>query len=130
MAAKDYSQWGAQKAILNNRPHIPSYNTQEVWWTAVGCNIGSEEDGKSISFSRPVVVIQKFNDQFFLGIPLSTTPKNGRFYYVFKRSPAYQTALLSQVRAFDARRLLRRSGWIERGDFSALKQKLILLVGH
>ena len=37
----------------------------EVWMISVGKNIGFEQNGSGSNFSRPVLVIKKFNNQMF-----------------------------------------------------------------
>lgn len=38
--------------------------------------ISDEQDGKNAEFTRPVLVLRKFNHSLFLGIPLTTNRKN------------------------------------------------------
>ena len=42
---------------------------KDIWWVSVGVNVGFEEDGKNDNFVRPVLVLKKFNNDMFLGIP-------------------------------------------------------------
>jgi mRNA-degrading endonuclease toxin of MazEF toxin-antitoxin module len=130
MGSKDYEHWHIRKLAINNQSEVVYFDRQEVWWLAVGCNIGYEEDGKGTDFLRPVLIFCKFSYRFFLGIPLSTTPKTGRFYHQFQNSPRYKTALLSQIRAFDARRLINKDGWISEADMHSIQRKLSRLIRY
>jgi hypothetical protein len=47
----------------------------EIWWVRLGKNIGYETDGKSREFTRPVVILKKYNQYSFLALPLTTAPK-------------------------------------------------------
>ena len=38
-------------------------------------NIGYEQDGSGNDFIRPVVIIRKFNNEIFWGVPLTKTRK-------------------------------------------------------
>lgn len=51
---------------------IPKITEGEVWWVAIGENVGVEINGKSRYFSRPVIVFRKLSHLGFMGIPLST----------------------------------------------------------
>ena len=51
-------------------------------------NIGYEQDGSGNDFIRPVVIIRKFNNEIFWGVPLTKTRKkikkqSEKFYYKF-----------------------------------------------
>ena len=48
---------------------LPKISEGEVWWTAVGENVGVEITGKSGYFSRPVLVFKKLSHLGFMGIP-------------------------------------------------------------
>jgi mRNA interferase MazF len=125
---KDFQIWGVRKNAIQTDEMTRYFYEREVWWSAVGCNVGYEEDGKNDDFSRPVLILRKFNHHFFLGVPLSTTGKMGKYYHRFECSPGYVTALLSQVRAFDARRLLRKDGSVSAWDHAMVRMKLAELL--
>ena len=42
----------------------------EIWWVRLGHNIGYEADGKSREFTRPVIILKKYNQYSFLELPL------------------------------------------------------------
>lgn len=94
----------------------------------MGINVGFEQDGKGEDFLRPVVVFKKFSKDSFLGIPLTSMQKNGRFYQSFKLAERDNTAILSQVRLYDAQRLAYKMGRMSVGDYKLVKQKLIALL--
>jgi mRNA interferase MazF len=60
------------------------FQEREVWWCNIGVNIGDEEDGKSEFFSRPVLIIHKFNKKVFWGIPLTAQVKDNPNYHKIK----------------------------------------------
>jgi hypothetical protein len=47
----------------------------EIWWVRLGRNIGYEANGKSQEFTRPVIVLKKYNQYSFLALPLTTAAK-------------------------------------------------------
>lgn len=68
-------------------------------------NVGFEVLGKGASFSRPVLILRKFNKNTFLGIPMTTSEKKGYFRYPYTLGGEDGYLLLDQVRAFDIKRL-------------------------
>jgi mRNA interferase MazF len=121
---KDFAGWHIEKTRLQGLTQVPYCHEQEIWWMAVGCNIGYEEDGKGVSFARPVLIIKKFSYRFILGVPFSSTSRTGPYYYRVNVTGHDSTALLSQIRAFDARRLLIPFGCVSAEEFQAIKEKL------
>jgi len=95
---------------------------------AIGVNVGFEQDGGGRDFLRPVIVFRKFNNEIFWGIPLTHTKKKAPFYFQFKIGRTISTAILSQIRLFDARRLSHILGAMLGPDFSSLKKKFKALL--
>lgn len=81
----------------------------EIWWVRLGKNIGYEIDGKSWQFTRPVLVLKKYNQYSFLAAPLTTNIKPN-----LSRTPLgsiagkASCASLSQLRNIDSKRLVKR----------------------
>ena len=67
--------WIERKFALHNRKNIPSFRERDIFWSSLGENIGSEENGKWSEYTRPVLIVRKFNKQIFLNIR-STIFKN------------------------------------------------------
>jgi mRNA interferase MazF len=130
---KDYTQWHKIKSEINNESKVaPIYfYEKEVWWTSIGQNVRFEEDGKGEEFLRPVLILRKFNQFFYLGVPLSTTDKRHKYYYPFTyKDDITSVALLSQLRAFDAKRLIRKDGTIHDKDYKAIQNKLTQIINE
>ncbi len=120
---QDFDNWNTKKKELSNGKRV-YFHKGEVWFTAVGKNIGDEEDGKNSSFERPVLIVRKFNNNIFLGTPLtSNEDKEGKYYHKLT-SFFGSTIILSQVRLFDAKRLLRYMGKIENEELKEIKIKI------
>lgn len=121
---KDFQQWHQRKTQIHAKNDIPFFYEREIWWCALGANIGFEQDGKGEQFSRPVLVLKKFNEYIFLALPLSTTKKTGKFYFKISSSVGGKasTAILSQLRLVDSKRLLDKIGSLPQEDFSAIKK--------
>jgi len=78
---KDFWKWHAKKEVLNNAEGTTFFHEREVWWCALGANIGFEQDGSSELFTRPVVILSKFNLDAGLVLPLTAKPKTGKYYF-------------------------------------------------
>ena len=100
---------------------IPKVTEGEVWWAAVGENVGVEINGKSDYFSRPVVVFRKLSHLGFMGIPLSTQKHCGSWYVNFRFQNKEVYATLSQAKTFSSARLYTRLGQIAEDDMEKVK---------
>lgn len=123
---KRFKSWNKLKFKLHFNKNIPAgYKERDIWWVAIGHNVGTEEDGKGLMFNRPVLVIKGFSKYQFLGVPLSTTEKTGMYYHQFLVTGIVSTALLSQLRVYDTKRFISKYGMIGIKDFATIKQKII-----
>ncbi|MCR4280896.1 MAG: type II toxin-antitoxin system PemK/MazF family toxin, partial [Candidatus Kaiserbacteria bacterium] len=92
------------------------------------------QDGSDDRFLRPIVIIRKFNNDILWGVPLTRTQKDLPFYFAFNirtetgASEEKSTAVLSQIRLIDAKRLRRMVGYISKEDAILLKEKLMALL--
>ena len=123
---KAFDRWNTVKKSLNgDGARLPKFNEREVWWCSIGVNVGHEEDGKNAAFNRPVLIVKRFNYRLFWGVPLSSQVKNNTHYYHFTLKGRDQSALLTQLRLFDANRITgNRVGRLNEREFSAIKQRL------
>ena len=118
---KDFKSWIGLKEKLDNRPTEVLFREGEIWWTAIGCNVGEESNGKSNRFSRPVIVFRKLTRHSFYGIPMTSKIKNGSWYVPFKQGARENRAMLNQMRIFDSRRLIGKIGTLDDEDWKRLK---------
>jgi hypothetical protein len=65
---KHFDRWSRHKRTLHALGERPFYHAREIWWCAVGVNIGNELNGTGKEHDRPVLVIQPFNAETFFGI--------------------------------------------------------------
>lgn len=122
---KDFNSRNKIKEELHNERRRVFVNEREVRVAHLGINIGFEEDGKGESFVRPVLVIKRLGNLFFV-VPLTTKGKDNRFYHALPGHYFNQTSriILSQVRAIDRNRFARKIQTIDEDDFLAIKEKL------
>jgi len=124
---KNYAAWHRLKSSIQYDDSTRlGYRIREVWWVHLGHNIGDEEDGKGRSFTRPVLIVKGFNRHIFWGVPLTSIQKQGMYYYSFKikGTTTVSTALLSQLRTLDAKRLVTKLGTVTEYDLDEVKKRL------
>lgn len=123
--SKDFDAWGGDKKALHARADAPFYHEREIWWCALGVNIGFEQDGTGKQFDRPVVVIRGFNKQTLFAVALTGKKKIGKFHFSIGSVEGREaSAILSQVRVIDAKRLLRKVGTLDEDTFNDLVRAL------
>ncbi len=123
--SKDYSEWFKIKPTINEiKENKYEFSETEIWWSYLGINVGDEEDGKNELIERPILILRKFSSKLFIGIPLSTKVKEGIFYVNFEDDNESFSVLLSQVKVFSSKRLIRKLGKVSRGRFKLIRQKL------
>lgn len=123
---KDFQKWHNQKEQLNEIKGTALFHEREVWWCALGANIGFEQDGRSELFTRPVVILSKFNLDACLVVPLTAKPKKGKYYFsVGNISGRDSVAILSQVRFVDRKRLALKIATMDRKTFLSLTTAVV-----
>jgi|SRR3989344_3400782 len=122
---KDFKRWHITKEKIHYQPDDQTiyFHERDVWWCRLGVNVGFEQDGKGESFSRPVLVVKKFNQFVLWTIPLSTKLKKNRYYLPCICSDGEtRTAIISQLRLISSKRLTDKIGFAESDSFSAIKK--------
>lgn len=56
---KKFDEWIELEEKLHDINHLRAIHEGEVWWCAMGENIGIEINGKNEVFSRPVLIFKK-----------------------------------------------------------------------
>lgn len=126
---KDYLSWHKIKFDINSQKERPHFHAREIWFCSLGFNIGFEQDGSGSDYLRPVIILKKFNKEVCLIVPLTKNKKNGIHYFSFSYIDEIEsTAILSQIRLIDSKRLKYLSGYISENSFKMLKEKLKLLI--
>jgi mRNA interferase MazF len=108
---KDFDSWNELKKRINEEENEPDRFPKEgeVWMSSLGRNVGYEQNGSGDNFSRPVLIVKKFNNHMFWVIPLSTKQKKFDFYFNYI-DPNEQkvSAILAQMKLFSVKRLKRK----------------------
>jgi mRNA-degrading endonuclease toxin of MazEF toxin-antitoxin module len=114
---KDFLQWMGLKGALHERHHEPPYvSNGDIWWASVGENVGSEINGKSNQFSRPVIIYKKLSHSFYFVVPTTTQEKQGTWFVPIRQRDTKMFACLHQARAIDYRRLSSKLGTLDDED--------------
>lgn len=121
---KDFENWIIKKVELDELHQPPFFKEREIWWCSVGVNVGFEIYGKGNIFTRPVLVIRKFSNFTFLGVPLTSKNKTQKFNMEFSYKGKDGTMLFDQIRTFDSRRLASKMGRISESQFENMREKL------
>ncbi len=126
---KEYNEWHNKKKVLNERKDIDNifFRVKEVWWTALGVNIGFEQDGKGEEFRRPVLILKKFNKYVVLVVPLTTKIKKDNKYYVscsIANDDILRMAIISQIRLIDTKRFIDKLGVASEDSYIKIKNAI------
>lgn len=114
------------KEKLHDHEHIPPlFKEGEIWWSYFGENVGTEMNGKSDSFTRPIIILKKYDKYSFLAIPLTTRSKEGSWYFAFTHNQKKQTAVLSQARILNHKRLKELVGKLDSVDYQNIKKAFL-----
>ena len=121
---KDFDRWNEKKKAANDSEIEIYFYEREIWWCAIGVNVGFEQDGKGERFARPVLVLKKYSKNVFVGIPLTTAKRESKYHHSFPFLGGISTALLSQVRLFDSKRLLVKMGRISKDEYEEVRKRV------
>ena len=122
---EEFNKWCELKFRVNKINRVLNFKTREIWYISIWENIWFEQNWKWKYFLRPVIVYKKFNKQLFYWIPLTSKFKDSKFYYNFEfKKWINSSAILSQMRLFDSKRLVRRYWMISKIFYEELSEKL------
>jgi len=126
---KDFFKWHTLKAKIDKSPQPVLFRAQEIWWCSVGANVGVETNGKNALFERPVLIFRKFNKDMFWGLPLTTQVKELKsFHFTFSLHQKSQIAVLSQMRVYSSKRLIRRLGKVSDEQLVSLNKAIVRFI--
>jgi mRNA-degrading endonuclease toxin of MazEF toxin-antitoxin module len=127
---KNFRKWiGIKESIEKvSQEDVLHFSEREVWMCYFGENVGFESCGKNEHFHRPVLVLRKFGGYTFYAIPLSTKKKVDNKYYIeIELNNKKQSAMISQMRLLDVRRLHYRKGLVSESNFEKVKEGFLKL---
>ena len=119
---KAFDEWNSVKKRLQAIQSTPYFNEREIWWVSVGANLGVKIMGKGAQFRRPVLVLDKHNNQGFFGLPLGSTRKTSRHLFPLYFHDREGSVLLSQGRSYSSKRLIHIIGTLAQRKFQEIAQ--------
>lgn len=121
---KDFDTWNKKKK-LEYQTGRRFFREGEIWWSHIGLHVGYEIDGKGSDYSRPVLVLKKYNKYSFLVLPLTTKQKSNKYSVCIQRNDGKVVwGIASQVKNVDGKRLINRIGRLSMGDLAMVKKKI------
>ena len=121
---KRFDDWNTEKQRLHQMGRVPAIHTGEIWWCAVGENVGVEINGKGNVFVLPVLILKKLSRFGFTGIPLTSQPHDGPWYAHFYFKGKSEYAVFAQMRTFSVKRLYRKLGEADDEDMKIIRTRL------
>jgi mRNA interferase MazF len=124
---KNFDQWNKLKKDLDSDSNHRGFEQRDIWWCSLGINVGNEQDGKNDQFSRPILVLKKFNSHVFLGLPLTTSIKKDHpLYYPILFNDKNAAIILSQIKLFSVKRLRgeKRMGKLSENIFNDVRRAI------
>ena len=117
-----FDEWNEVKKDLSLKKVNKQAREGEVWWCGVGKNVGSEINGKSQFFSRPVLIYKRYSEYLLKVIPVTSKEHTPPFYYhtVFEGRDQYLA--LHQSRTISSSRVYSRICELRPEKFQKIKQ--------
>jgi mRNA interferase MazF len=120
---KNFTQWNNLKQKIHITGKCKFYHAREIWWCALGVNVGHEQDGSGEEYRRPVLVLKGFGEETCLVVPLTTSAQKHPLRPSIGAVDGKEAhALLSQIRVIDTRRLVRKIGYLEKDMFETIRK--------
>jgi mRNA interferase MazF len=120
--SKNFDVWNLKKKNAESEDKR-LYTAREIWWCRLGVNIGFEQDGSGEEFLRPCVIVRGFGPRICMVLPLTTSlSKHPLRVPIGNVDGKMASALLSQLRTIDTRRLVEKIGFLDKEKFDELRK--------
>lgn len=124
---KNFDAWNEKKKKIEQKLVGGKVfcNAREVWWCALGLNVGNEQDGKGEESARPVLVVRVFANNTCVVVPLTTSTKVNPYYVAVGNVDGEESrAIVSQVKTIDKRRLKQKIATLDKSIFSTVLESV------
>ena len=121
---RNYADWMLVKDRIQLKKVMRSFKEWEIWWCAVGENVGTEINGKGKDFSRPVIIFKKIDRFSFTAIPLTTKDHTDKYpdrYIYFEFKDRDEFAAIHQLKNISVFRLQRKMGQLDDADVAKIR---------
>lgn len=124
LSERNYADWIYVKDNIQAKKVLRTFKEWEIWWCAIGENVGTEINGKGVNFARPVIIFKKFNRFSFVSIPLTTKDHSKKFpdwclHFNFQGKNEY--AMINQIENTSVYRLYRKMGQLDDLDIRKIQ---------
>jgi mRNA interferase MazF len=125
-----YNNWNIKKQDIqfSERTEKMYFKEGDIWWCALGLNIGSESFGKGENFRRPVLIVKKLSGDLCIVLPLTSKEKTGTWFIDITLQGEKKWAMLYQIRTLNKKRFTVKIGELDDTDFARVKEKLDALL--
>ncbi len=120
---KEFNRWNTLKQAIHQNGSSKFYHAREIWWCALVATVGFEQDGSGSEYRRPVIILKGLGSETCLIVPLTTSDKKHPMRLpVGLIGTKNASAVLSQIRVIDTRRLVRKIGYLEKSIFERIRK--------
>ncbi len=124
---EEFDSWNQLKKKIDEKDSVSEGFPKkgEVWMIALGKNIGFEQNGAGNNFSRPMLIVKKFNNHMFWAISLSTKQKSLDFYHNFTDPNGKKvSAVLAQMKLISVKGLQRKLYEFDAKEYTTIRGRL------
>ena len=120
---KNFDAWNEKKKTTHYDGVNKFYTPREVWWCALGANVGYEQDGAAKTFERPVLILRGFSKHVCLIVPLTTSTKENPYHIAAGKVDGREAqAIISQIRLADTKRFSNKVGFLDKNRFASIQK--------
>lgn len=120
-----FDNWNNLKKDIHTNKNRIHFRQGEIWFVSIGQNIGYEVYGKGENFLRPVIIFRKINKNTFMALPLTSKIKDDKFHCIVEFKDKQNSAILTQVKTIDAKRLAYKTGNLDKNVFEKLEKSFV-----
>ena len=118
-----FDLWNIKKKKLNLRANPPFYHERDIWWCSLGKNIGAEQDGEGVEYSRPVVIIKGLSKNTCLIAPLTSSANHHSLRIpIGVVQDKDSSVIVSQMKVIDTKRLLTKIFRLSQEKFEPIRK--------
>jgi len=125
---KDFDAWNIEKQYVNGIEKRLYFFEREIWWCALGINVGVEIDGKNGKFERPVLVLKYINKDMVLVVPITTKGFADKNHVRININGTISFVKISQIRVVSSKRLLRKISTLSEDQFLDTRNRVVRFI--